>query len=203
MSTELPAPFKEYSPNEIVIYGLNAGWIQNHGNTKPPLPALSSKVDALSMPDGSSYQLKMKLRPVDEKGNYKAIDDNWSVAVAYGYAYEGHCYRFDQPKMLMFRAKDRGLVSAVGCGFGKTDELVVPYPKTPDPGKGPVPEETPGYPSQFYMWRVTKLQEIMEVSVEAGFAEKLILESNLPGNKAPNTYAGNMQLGHRSGRLTG
>ena len=203
MSTELPAPFKEYSPNEILLYGLNAGWIQDQGGKKPPFAALAAKVDALSLPAGGSYQLKMKLRQVDKKGDYEDIDENWSIAVAYGYAYEGHCYRFDRPRMLMFRAKDKGLVSAVGCGFGKTEDLEVPYPGTPNPGKGPVPKKEPDYPSKFYMWRVTKLQEIMEISIEAGFAEKLILEANLPGNKSPNTYAGNMQLGHRSGRLTG
>ncbi len=198
MTTELPAPFNHYSPNEIIVYGLNAGWFQDYGKASA---ALTAKLDPLSIRDDGDYQLKMELRSVDGKAS-KPVEDSWSVAVAYGYAYEGQCYRFDRPKMLMFRAKDVGLIDAVGCGFGETETLVVPAGQSPAPGKGKPPTAEPGYPSKFYMWRVTKLQQIIEVSVETDFAEKIVLDANLPGNKAPKTYAGNMQLGHRSGRLT-
>jgi hypothetical protein len=36
--------------------------------------------------------------------------------------------------------------------------------------------------------------------VETGFIEQLVLESNLPGKRSPNSYAANFQMANRTVR---
>ncbi|MEP3275035.1 MAG: hypothetical protein ABJN26_20915 [Stappiaceae bacterium] len=55
---------------------------------------------------------------------------------------------------------------------------------------------------QLSYWRMNKLERALEVSIEDGVVDQLVLEANLPGKRANGSYAANMQLGHRSGRLT-
>lgn len=55
---------------------------------------------------------------------------------------------------------------------------------------------------QLSYWRMNKLERALEVSVEDGLIDQLVLDANLPGKRASGSYAANMQLGHRSGRLT-
>jgi hypothetical protein len=51
------------------------------------------------------------------------------------------------------------------------------------------------------MWRLKAKTPLMELSASLDTAETLILEANMPGKRAPNTYESRMELGHRSGRL--
>ncbi len=96
------------------------------------------------------------------------------IAAAYGYAFEGQCYRFDKPKLLVFRA-GVAAAPAVGCGF-----------------------EDLGYA----MWQITKKTPVMELATSSDLAEEIVLNANLPGNRNPNTYGNSFMLGHRGGRLT-
>jgi hypothetical protein len=100
----------------------------------------------------------------------------FQIAAAYGYAYEGHCYRFDRPRVLAFQGRDG--VNAKGCGYDIPANL--------------------GYK----MWRIKSNKRIIELTVAVDNAEKIILEANLPGRRPPNTYSAHMQLAHRGGRLT-
>ncbi|MCV3738833.1 hypothetical protein OCK02_21850 [Rhizobium sp. TRM96647] len=95
------------------------------------------------------------------------------IAAIYGYAFEGHCYRLDKPKLLVFRP-GVAEVPAVGCGF-----------------------EDLGYS----MWQITSKTPVMEFATSTDLAEEIVLNSNLPGNRNPNTYGNSFMLGHRSGRL--
>jgi hypothetical protein len=101
------------------------------------------------------------------------------IAVIYGYAYEGQCYRLDKPKLLVFLSVNG--TPASGCGF----------------------DTITGYS----MWRVSATQDtVLELVSNADYFAKIILEGNLPGKRAPNTYAANAKpmtsLSHRGGRLT-
>jgi len=62
-------------------------------------------------------------------------------------------------------------------------------------------EPVPGKAGSLLYWRMNKLDRTTEISVEDGLLETLILEANLPGRRSPNSYAANMQMAHRSGRL--
>jgi hypothetical protein len=109
----------------------------------------------------------------------KLIDDNdisnqqISVAVVYGYAFEGQCYRLDKPRLLVFAPSviDK---AAEGCGYGDS----------------------------YRMWRITSKTILLDLATSVGLAEDLLLEDNLPGNRPPNTYGNKMQLAHRGGRLS-
>jgi hypothetical protein len=96
------------------------------------------------------------------------------VAIAaYGYAYEGHCYRFDKTKIMVL-AGGEGKSANGGCGFG----------------------------SDYKMWRLQPNARIVELSTLAGTVQEVILDTGLPGRRSPATYRGDMQLVHRGGRLT-
>jgi hypothetical protein len=102
-------------------------------------------------------------------------------AAIYGYAYEGSCYRLDKPKILVFKpqGKKKKTVPAVGCGFDGKD-------------------------LNYSMWRVRASDTLVEMTINADTFQALILEQNLPGKRAPNTYAATMISGgmaHRGGRL--
>jgi hypothetical protein len=105
------------------------------------------------------------------------------VLAAYGYAFEGHCYRFDKPRLigLATRGDAEKVKGPLGCGFD-----------TPAPGD----------PNQWYQgWRLRSNQRIIEMGMSVGRVEDIILDANRPSRRPPNTYASDMQLAHRSGRL--
>jgi hypothetical protein len=52
------------------------------------------------------------------------------------------------------------------------------------------------------MWRVKSQSALVELSAMIDTPQKLILDAQLPGKRAPNTYNNDMQLAHRGGRLT-
>ncbi len=55
----------------------------------------------------------------------------------------------------------------------------------------------PGYK----VWIIDKLDECVEIDVNRGFAEQLVLEANMPGRRSPSTYRATMAVSHRNGRL--
>ena len=109
---------------------------------------------------------------------------DYRIGSIYGYAFEGHCYKFDRPKILIFKSEDKDL-PASGCAFD-TPRLI--EKKMPN--------------SQYFMWRVDRLDEAVEITTGFGFIDELVLQANLPGRRTPNTYSANMQVAHRGGRLT-
>ncbi|WP_029065909.1 hypothetical protein [Labrenzia sp. DG1229] len=97
---------------------------------------------------------------------------NCEIALIKAYIYEGKQYDLPKPKIMVVS--------------GEGQELPGNY----------VPNSRP-----LKFWRMNKLARTAEVSVEEGLLETLILEANLPGRRSPNSYAANMQMAHRSGRL--
>ena len=161
---DVPAPGNpQFAPDEIVIYGVNLRK-DVHGDISSEILVRTNWIVSLrsqSIPAGTRYE----------------------AVAAYGYAYEGHCYRFDRPRILMFTSKDAGFSNssdpaqpAIGCGF-----------------------EVEGYE----MWRIRSDATVLELSSQIDTFQKLVLEANVPGRRPPNTYASEMMLAHRGGRLTG
>lgn len=155
-SSDVPAPPDpaRFLADEIILYGVKL----NQGKTEGSIPF-------------GSNELVLGLRATGTAQPLAAADV--AITVIYACAYEGHCYRLDKPKLLVFEPEVPD-VDAHGCGFAP------PY----------------------RMWRVARRTELMEMSTSSGRAEKLILEANLPGSRAPNTYGNDMQLAHRAGRLS-
>ncbi|WP_299472362.1 hypothetical protein [uncultured Roseibium sp.] len=97
---------------------------------------------------------------------------NRQIALIKSYIYEGNHYELAKPKLMVVS--------------GEGEDLPGNY----------VPKDRP-----MKFWRMNKLTRTTEISVEDGLLETLILEANLPGRRSPNSYAANMQMAHRSGRL--
>ncbi|MBB3298703.1 MULTISPECIES: hypothetical protein [Rhizobium] len=97
-----------------------------------------------------------------------------STVLAYGYAFEGHCYRLDSNRIFVVTGPHAE--PAAGCGF--------------DPALG------------YKMWRLTASTQILEISTAFGDARTLILDAQLPGKRSPSSYAITLRMAHRNGRLS-
>jgi hypothetical protein len=173
---DVPAPAQEhYVADEIIFYGVRLYKTAEESGTKAHKGFARIVVS-------DKYELRMSI--ADSKSGDVAPSTQYSIAAVYGYAYDGHCYRFDKPRIFAFEPRkimdEQGKLiedpeaPAVGCGFDKT----------------------------YSMWRLTKSAPLIELSATADTAAELVLEANLPGKRAPNTYRSAMQLAHRGGRLT-
>jgi hypothetical protein len=100
-----------------------------------------------------------------------------SSGVIFGYAYEGHCYDFPKPKIMLIPALPE-VIPADDCAFDRKSA------------------------HDYRVWIVDKLDHCVEIEINQGFVEQIVLEANLPGKRSPTMYAGRMMLGHRGGRLT-
>jgi hypothetical protein len=99
-----------------------------------------------------------------------------SCGIIVAFSYEGRTYDLAKPKVMII-------------------------PATP----GVIPKDDSGFDtkgSSYAVWLVDKLDDCVEFEINQGDIEQIILESNVPGKRAPNMYAGRMMMGHRSGRLT-
>jgi hypothetical protein len=161
-SAETPPPPSRaaFYPDEIVLYGVRL----NDAQTSDLRFALGDK----------QFRLRLGLQADDGTA---VGPEAHAIAVTYGYAYEGHCYRLDRPKILVLVGVSDA--PAAGCGFdaaGESDD-------------------------HYRMWRIRASTELFELGGMAGRAEDLILQANTPGRQAPNTYAVNMQLAQRGPRM--
>jgi hypothetical protein len=143
----------QFIPDEVMIYGLKLNsdkFKQNYG-----------KID---FGEGSP---PLVLKLFIEKNSDELRYDEAAIVAAYGYSYEGHCYRFDRQKILAFEFLGSA-EAAQGCGFD-----------TPTPAP-------PSYRA-YSMWRIRADTRILELSMNVGSARNIILDANLPGKRAPNT----------------
>lgn len=168
-SETVPAPSGSptYKPTEILLYGVK----------------LNDKHDFAQFPfdpdvtvEQSTLALRLLVQKTGDAEGAKPVGRErvWMV-VAYGYAFEGGCYRFDKPRLLLFTSAADG-EPAQGCGFE-------------------------GFNPPYRMWRISPRTLLLEVSSTIGTADDLVLTGNLPGNRPPNTYGNHMELAHRGGRL--
>lgn len=99
-----------------------------------------------------------------------------TCGIIVGYAYEGHTYDLPKPKIMLIPAVPQNI---------------------PNDDSGYNKKMSEGY----LLWIVDKLDQCVEFEMNQGFIEQLVLEANLPGKRAPTSYAGRASLGHRSGKL--
>jgi len=182
---------RPYNPTEVRLYGLYGPF------NFPPVAAQNLdfnipgyKVHLSIEPSGAAHALPPAGGPSIIAISTKEADQNvlllsfnnkgeeaLEAGIIFGYAYEGHCYDLPKPKIM--------LIPAIGIE---------------------VPPDDCGYdmkPTEEYrVWVVDKLEKCIEIEVDQGFVEQLVLEANLPGKRSPNMYAGRMALAHRSGRLS-
>lgn len=164
-----PAQTGTYFPDEIILYGVK----------------LNRLNDFASFFAGSGRELRVQLHDSGPIGN-----DLCSTILAYGYAFEGHCYRFDKVRtFLVTGAFDE---DPVGCGFDL------------EPRRNePIRPQTAANPDPIYrMWRIRAATKLLEVTTTYDKAQALVLDANLPGRRSPNTYSVTLQMAHRGGRLT-
>jgi hypothetical protein len=100
-----------------------------------------------------------------------------SAGIIYSYAFEGHCYDLPKPKIMLIPAKPKK-PTCDDCGYDRKVDC------------------------DFRVWVVDKLDRCIEIEVNQGFVEQLVLDANLPGKRSPTAYRAVMALAHRSGRLT-
>jgi hypothetical protein len=182
-----------YVPDEIILYGMDL--VSSWDPSSSPLLGFA-RIRPNSNVDGEKWDIyilaglqipedaviaRTKGQKIEFEVLMKAITTmktSKRFAAVYGYAYEGACYRLDKPKILAFESNGNP-APAVGCGF-EDEEL------------------------NYTMWRVRASDMLVEMTVNSDTFQKLILEQNLPGKRAPNTYAATMIQGgvvHRGGRL--
>ncbi|QRM53250.1 hypothetical protein [Sinorhizobium sp. BG8] len=161
----VPAPPMKpvYHPDSIILYGVK----------------LNSDTDYATFSVGNVPNTGLRVQLFT--GNQGQSAAEHSIVLAYGYAFEGHCYRFDTPRtFIVFSGFD---YDAVGCGFDS-------------------PAALPAFLMPYRMWYVRSSDELLELSPNFGDAKALILDANLPGKRSPASYAINMSMAHRGGRLT-
>lgn len=149
----VPAPSlsgRRYKADEIILYGIDL----NDANG----------IAHLDVGLVSKAELQIKLHAGRVTGY---------TVLAYGYAFEGHCYRLDSTRIFIITGPDAE--EAKGCGFDK------------DLG--------------YQMWRITASEQILEITTAFGDARSLILDSQLPGKRSPSSYAITLRMAHRNGRL--
>jgi hypothetical protein len=149
----VPAPSgPRYIADEIILYGIDL----NDANG----------VAHLDVGLAGKAELQVKL--------HSGVGITGSTVLAYGYAFEGHCYRLDSNRI--FVVSGPPAEPAVGCGFDKA--------------------------LGYKMWRITAATKILEISTGFGEARTLILDAQLPGKRSPSSYAITLRMAHRSGRLS-
>jgi len=164
-----------YDPSGIVLIGVEMG------------PKTSRKVKSnKELEERCSGRIVVRSNFVEEvivQAVPKVIADDAdvaeipAVALIYAYGYEGHTYRLAKPRIMVVAGEAE------------------PYePSAEDP-----PASVTG---ELSMWRLSKYDETISISVESGSLEKLVLEGNQPGNRAVNSYAAHMQTSHRGGKLS-
>jgi hypothetical protein len=176
-SSDVPAPGStaQFATDEIILYGVKLNAVDDYARLD-----LTEHVNFRPAQETIVLQLDLRYQAAGT-GNFNVIqNDTVVIAAIYGYAFEGNCFRPDKTRIYAFYYDGPDL-PAVGCGF---DE-VAPFAS-----------------NSYRMWRLKTRTPLMEISAAVDTAETLILEANLPGKRAPNTYGSRMQMSHRGGRLT-
>jgi hypothetical protein len=174
--TNLPAPAQSgiYYPDSLILYGVKLNSLEDYGRFSVGQTDSHLRIQLFSLvevpPSSKTYKYEAQTR------------NNYSIALAYGYAFDGHCYRLDSPRIFIVTGADDEV--PVGCGF----DLLTNTP--------------PPLDARYRMWRIGASDELLEIATNFGDAKTLILDANLPGKRSPASYAINMAMAHRGGRLS-
>ncbi|ASP77042.1 hypothetical protein [Sinorhizobium meliloti] len=170
VDVSVPAPARSgmYQADSLILYGVKLNEAEDFG-----------EFDA-GENGNASIQLQLY------RGGELQDRRLYSVVLAYGYAFEGRCYRLDTNRVFIIKSSSEE--DAVGCGFDIAPAAGGPAPVNPAPS--------------YKMWRIRSSEELLEIALNYAEAKTLILDANLPGKRSPNSYAITMALAHRDGRLS-
>jgi hypothetical protein len=155
-------PERQYSASRITLYGVPLTYLE-FPVVRPALAAARQQIHV------ASY-LQIVVPPI---GPILVPDFQKQVALIYGYAYQGHCYSFPEPVVLLVNIDTQQ--PALGCGY--------------DPALG------------YQMWSAEKLDTTVQIQVTQDFFEELVLRRNLGTAKQPVSYHSAAMVSHRGGKL--
>ncbi len=169
----------KYKNHSIII-----AKIFDDGNPDDPRILRFKKYLSKDPPDKSSYvfvnsivnRFMLMLGAIDINPK-KRDEELLTCGIIFGYSYEGHAYDLPKPKVMLIPAD--------------------PEADIPDDDSNYKSKESEGY----RVWIVDKLDKCVEIEVNQGFVEQIVLDANLPGKRSPTMYASRMMMGHRGGRL--
>jgi len=95
-----------------------------------------------------------------------------SLALIYGFCYQGHCYSLPEPVIVLVNGTGE---RARGCGWD---------------------------PRLYVSWDVVKHDQTIQLQVQGDTFEELILKRNINASKQPVAYSIALQMSHRGGKLT-
>lgn len=162
VTTQRTLPEHRYSPSRITLYGVPLDYLEF---PTPPSSLVAIRWRQIHV---ASY-LEIVLPPI---GPIQFPDQQKQVALIYGYAYQGHCYSFPEPVVLLVDTQTQQ--PADGCGY---DNL--------------------GY----RMWSAEKLDTTVQIQFTQDFFEELVLRKNLGIAKQPISYHSATLVAHRGGKL--
>lgn len=187
----IPAEGRLYDPSEVILIGAHLEpsprtmeSADDNESTRELTHKDGEKVSVLQarrmgylkVKSDLADKLTLECHPVQATvGSGTGRETNPAIAVVYAYAYEGHTYRLDAPRI-----------------------MVVNGPGEAYDGSGDDTEKT----GKLYLWRMSKHAHTISIEVANGSLQTLILDSNQPGNRSVTSYASHMQLAHRGGRLS-
>lgn len=148
-----------------------------------------------------------------ENGNPKGPPPLQHHVLAYGYAFQGHCYRLAMPAEYRFEYYEKKLVRYRGpvvppvdpCNPGQRDlgeamevDLVAKLPREPKPAEGCGFDAKLGY----RMWLIDRTTPVQRIERRHGLAEELLLDFNLPGRPPSTlTYSAKTAIAARAGKV--
>ncbi|HEV7318503.1 MAG TPA: hypothetical protein VGO04_07835 [Ensifer sp.] len=157
----LPAPAETglYFPDALILYGVKLNSNDDYGKLSVGQPGVELRFQLFA-------------------GSDPLTNGQFSVVLAYGYAFDGHCYRLDSNRMFIVAGVEDQ--DPIGCGFDA---------------------QPTGSSNGYRMWRIQSSTQILEITTSVSDAKTLILDANLPGKKSPTSYAITQSMAHRNGRL--
>lgn len=168
----VPEPF--YQPTRLYLYGVKLEKLTGKGFRVNLGVEIDNGDDGQASAAKATGDAKARARP------------QYVMAIIYGYSYEGHCYSLPRPSIIAVD-NNKKIDPATGCGYE---------------GQFTTLDDT-GAPMQvnYSMWLHDKLDETVELVLNRGFMEEIILQQNMGGQKAPAAYSAKVQLAHRGGKL--
>jgi hypothetical protein len=162
VSDQRSLPSQAYSPSQITLFGVPLSYLD--------FPTFGTSAPNIRL---QIYVAPLVLQIVIPGVGPIVLSPFREVALIYGYGYQGHCYSFAEPAILLVDPATRQL--AQGCGF--------------DPALG------------YQMWSAEKLDNTVHLQVTQDFFEEVVLRRNMGTSKQPISYHSAMKVSHRGGKL--
>ena len=163
-------PSFPYDPGEVILVGYT---LEVEGTSNTNQAILKFDLNVLEY-----IQLTINAQKALNSGKFADPDATLAypkmpyIALIQAYVFEGNVYKLPKSKLMILDKNAEEIPSP-------TDVTAEQMPKC---------------------WRINKLERAVEVVVDTGLIEQLVLEANLPGKRSPNSYAANFQMANRSSR---